>query len=60
MIAVLLGTEYLTQTMKKAVVISKKSLGIICAPYICEEQVSMFLTLFYAVKYICSTAKLKK
>ena len=57
MLSVLLGTGYLTQTKKK-LVLNRKSLDMICAPYVGEEQASEFETVFSAVIYICLDAKL--
>ena len=45
---------------KKALVLNRKSLGIICVASGGEEQVAVFETVFTAVKYILSTAYLKK
>ena len=51
MISVLLGTGYLTQA-KKTLVLNRKSLDMICAPYVGEEQASEFETVFAAMRYI--------
>ena len=60
MISVLLSTEYLILTTKKALVLNRKSQDMICAPYFGEKIVAEFETVFTAVKYICFDAQLKK
>ena len=37
---------------KKALCLTQESLVIICSPSVCEEQVSTFRSIFYAVRYI--------
>ena len=37
---------------EKSFVLNRESLYIICAPYVGEEQVASFETVFYAVRYI--------
>ena len=45
---------------KNALVLNKESLDMNCAPYMCEEQVATFETIFYAIIYILLTVQLKK
>ena len=45
---------------KKALVLSRESLDIICAPSLGEEEVTEFEKVFNAVRYIFSIAHLKK
>ena len=45
---------------KKALVLKRESLDIICAPSVGEEQVSVFETVFTEVRCIFSTLHLKK
>ena len=45
---------------EKALVINRESLSIICAPYIGEEEVAKFETVFYAVRYTRLTAHQNK
>ena len=45
---------------KKALVLNRSSLDMICDPSVVEEQAAKFETLFTAVRYICSAAHLKK
>ena len=40
--------------------INRESLNDICSPSVDVEQVTKFKTVFYAVRYICLTAQLKK
>ena len=44
---------------KKALVLNKASLDMICAPYVGEEQTAIFDKVYYAVRYIFNEAKLK-
>ena len=50
MLSVFLGTGYLTQTTKKTPVLNRKPLDIIFDQCVGEEQVSVFETLFTAVR----------
>ena len=45
---------------EKALVLNREYLYMICAPSVGEKQVAMFEIFFCAVKYIRSTAHLKK
>ena len=45
---------------KKAFVLNRVSLDMICAPYFDEEQATKSETVFTAVRYILSAAQLKK
>ena len=45
---------------ERALVLDRELLDIICAPSVGEEQVAKFETVFYSVRYICSTEHLKK
>ena len=45
---------------KKALVLNRESLDMICAPSVGEEQAAKSETLFAAVRYIRSDAQLKK
>ena len=45
---------------KRALVLNRESLDMICAPSVGEEQVSEFETVFTAVIYIFFDARLKK
>ena len=45
---------------KKALVLNRASLDMICAPSVGEEQAAKFETVFTAVRYIRSAAQLKK
>ena len=45
---------------EKSPVINRELLDIICAQSVGEEQVAMFETVFTAVRYIFSTAQIKK
>ena len=45
---------------KKSLVLNRESLGMICDPYVDEEQAAKFETVFSAVGYIRSDAQLKK
>ena len=45
---------------KRALVLNRESLDMICDPSVGEEQVSEFETVFTAVGYICLYARLKK
>ena len=45
---------------KIALVINKESFDMICAPSVSEKEVAEFESVFTAVKYIFSTAHLKK
>ena len=60
MLSVLLGTEYFTQTTKKTLVLNGEFLDMICAPSVGEEQVTVFDTVFTAVRYTFSDVHLKK
>ena len=55
MLSVFWGTGYLTK-----IVLNRESLDIICAPYVGEEQVANFETVFYALRYIFLTEQLRK
>ena len=44
---------------ERVLVLNRESLDFICASSVGEEQVAEFKTLFYAVRYILSTAHLK-
>ena len=54
------GYWILDSNYKKALVLNRASLGIICAPSVGEEQAVKFETLFAAIIYIRSDAQLKK
>ena len=45
---------------ERALVINIESLDMICASFVGEEQLANFETLFYAVRYIISTAHSNK
>ena len=45
---------------EKTLVLNSKSLDIICAPYVGEEQTAKFETVFTAVRYIRTYAQLNK
>ena len=45
---------------KKALVLNRASLDIICALSVGEEQAATFETVFTALRYICSADQLKK
>ena len=45
---------------EKELVLNRESLGIICAPYVGEEQADKFESVFTSVRYIYSPAQLKK
>ena len=45
---------------EKSLVLYRKSLEIICAPSVVEEQVVKFETVFYAVRYIRLKSQLKQ
>ena len=45
---------------KKALILNRQSLNMICAPSVGEEQVAKFETVFTSVRYIFSTAHFKK
>ena len=45
---------------EKSLVLNRESLDMICAPYVGEEEGAYFETVFTAVRYIFSTAHLKK
>ena len=45
---------------EKALVLNRESLEIICAPSVGEEQAAKFESIFTAVRYIYSGAKLEK
>ena len=45
---------------KRALVLNRESLDIICALSVGEEQVAKFETVFTSVRYICLYAHLKK
>ena len=45
---------------KKALVLNRASLDMICAPSVGEEQADKFETVFTAVRYIFSTAQSNK
>ena len=59
MLSVMLGTGYLTQT-KKALVLNRESLDMICAPSVGEEKVTEFEIVFTAVIYILFDERLRK
>ena len=59
-LSVLLETGYMTQTMKKALVLNRALSDMICAPSAGEGKAAKFESVFTAVRYICSTAQLKK
>ena len=52
MLSLLLDTEYLTLTKKKALVLNRASLDMICTLYIGEEQSAKLESVFTAVRYI--------
>ena len=54
------GYWILDSNYEKSLVLNRSSLDMICAPSIGEEQAFKFKTVFTAVRYICSAAKLKK
>ena len=45
---------------KRALVLKRESLDMICAPSVGEQQVAEFETVFIAVRYICLDARLNK
>ena len=45
---------------ERALVLNKSSLGMICAPYVGEEQADIIKEVYYAVRYIFNESKLKK
>ena len=54
------GCWILDSNYKKALVLNRASLDIICAPSVGEEQAAKFELVFTAVIYIRSSAQLKK
>ena len=50
----------LESNYEKALVLNRESLDMIFDPYVGEEKVAEFETVFTAVRYIFSTAHLKK
>ena len=56
----LLGTEYLTQTMKKHLSLIGHQNDMICAQYVGELQAAKLELEFIAVRYIRSAARLNK
>ena len=45
---------------EKAIVLNRELLDIIFAPSVGKEEVATFETYYFAVRYICSAAHLKK
>ena len=56
----IVGSWIFDSNHKKALLRKRKSLDMICAPYVGEEQASEFETVFYAVRYIFFDARSKK
>ena len=54
------GNWIFESNYEKALVLNRASLDMICAPSFGEEQADKFESIFTAVRYIYSTAQLKK
>ena len=54
------GNWIFESNYKKALVLNRESLYMICAPSVGKEQVAQFETVFTSVRYICFYALLKK
>ena len=54
------GNWIFESNYKKALVLNRASLHMICAPSVGEEQAAIFESVFTAVRYIYSKAQLKK
>ena len=59
-VIIVLGYWIFDSNYQKTFALNRESLDIICAPSIGDEKVSKFETVFYAVRYICSTSQLNK
>ena len=56
----ILGCWVFDSNYKKAFCLTQELLDLICSPFIEEEQVATFQSVFYAVRYIWSPINLKK
>ena len=54
------GSWIFDSNYKRAFVLKKESLDMICSPSIGEEQAAIFGKVYYAVRYIYIGAQLKK
>ena len=54
------GSWIFDSNYERALVLNKKSLDMICAPSIGEEQAERFENFYYAVRFISNETKLKK